>query len=72
MASGPFSAKDHVEITTLGLEIAVAEIAGAYGGYLLDNKFGTLPWCLIAGVFLGFLLGFYRIWQEAKKASKKK
>ena len=29
MAIGPFTKKDHVEITTLGLEFAVSEILGA-------------------------------------------
>lgn len=72
MKRSAFSAKDHVVTTTLGLEIAVAEILGGYGGYRLDTKWGTLPWCLIGGVFLGFCLGMYRIWQEVKKAQKNK
>ncbi|MBO4675055.1 MAG: AtpZ/AtpI family protein [Elusimicrobiaceae bacterium] len=72
MKRSAFSAKDHVETTTLGLEIAVAEVLCGYGGYLLDKKWGTLPWCLLVGAFLGFCLGMYRIWQEIKKAQKRK
>lgn len=72
MKKSAFSARDHVETTTLGMEIAVAEVLGGYGGYLLDKKWDTLPWCLIIGVFLGFALGMYRVWQEVKKAQKKK
>ena len=66
MAIGPFTKKDHVKITTLGLEFAVSEILGAYAGYWLDGKLGTSPWGLIAGVWAGFGLGFYQILRAAK------
>ena len=71
MALGPFSAKDHLEITSLGTEFALAEIIGAAVGYWLDNKFGTLPWCLVGGVLLGFALGLARIIQAARQAGTK-
>jgi len=71
MALGPFSAKDHLEITSLGTEFALAEIIGAAVGYWLDSKFGTLPWCLVGGVILGFVLGLARIVQAARQAGKK-
>ena len=71
MALGPFSAKDHLEITSLGTEFALAEIVGAAIGYWLDTKFGTLPWCLVGGVILGFALGLARIVQAARQAGKK-
>ena len=67
MKLGPFSAKEHLEITTLGMEFALAEIAGAGVGYWLDKKFYTTPWLLLAGVACGFIVGFYRIWQESKR-----
>ncbi|MBP5429516.1 MAG: AtpZ/AtpI family protein [Elusimicrobiaceae bacterium] len=67
MALGPFSAKDHLEITSLGTEFALLEIVGAAVGYWLDKKLGTLPWCVLGGVFLGFALGMFRIVQAAKQ-----
>ena len=70
MALGPFSAKDHLEIASLGTEFALTEIIGAAVGYWLDTKFGTLPWGTIGGVMLGFALGFVRILQAAKQANK--
>ena len=70
MPLGPFSAKDHLEITTLGTEFALAEIVGVAAGYWLDNKFGTLPWCLVGGAVLGFVLGMWRIVQAARQVSK--
>lgn len=70
MALGPFTAKDHAEITTLGTEFALSEVLGALGGWWIDKKLGTLPWCLIGGVFVGFIVGLYRIVQVARKQSK--
>ena len=70
MALGPFSAKDHLEITSLGTEFALAEIIGAAVGYWLDNKLGTLPWCFLAGVGIGFALGMWRIISATKLANK--
>ncbi len=72
MKKSAFSAKDHVATTTLVLEIAIAEVLGVYGGYLLDKKFDTLPWCVIVGMLVGFFVGMYRVWQEAQKIQNKK
>lgn len=70
MPLGPFSAKDHLEITSLGTEFALSEIIGALVGWQLDKKFGTLPWCLLGGVVLGFGFGLYRIISAARQANK--
>ena len=72
MSLGPFSGKDFSEITSLGMEFALSEILGAAAGYFLDKKYGTLPWCLLGGVLLGFCVGFYRIVSVAKIRSSKK
>lgn len=71
MPLGPFAAKDQLEIASLGTEFALTEIIGAAVGYWLDKKFGTLPWCLVGGVILGFALGLIRIVQVARQASRK-
>lgn len=70
MAPGPFSAKDHLEITSLGTEFALAEIVGGAVGYWLDTKMGTLPWFLLGGVLLGFALGIWRVISATKQANK--
>ncbi len=70
MAAGPFSKQDHVEITTLGLEFAVAVGLGTWAGYFVDGKLGTAPWMLVAGAFAGFALGFYTILRAAKNMSR--
>lgn len=72
MAFGPFSGKDAGDITSLGMEFALSEILGALGGYWLDKKYGTLPWCLLGGVLLGFCVGLYRIITAAKAQNFKR
>mgnify|MGYP003291932929 CR=1 FL=1 len=70
MALGPFSAKDHVVITTLGLEFAVAVGMGVAVGFWLDKKYSTFPWAMIAGVMCGFALGLYIIVKESHRLSQ--
>lgn len=70
MPIGPFSAKDHLEITSLGTEFALLVILGTAAGWWLDNKWGTLPWCLLGGVLIGFACGLARIICAAKAAPK--
>lgn len=67
MSLGPFSAKDHVAITTLGLEFAVAVAMGVGVGFWLDKKWGSTPWAMVAGVMLGFALGMYIIVKESRR-----
>lgn len=66
MALKDFSKQEHVIITTLGLEFATAEILGGGVGFLLDKKWGTSPWLLLAGVCVGFALGMYMVWRGAQ------
>lgn len=32
-----------------------------WGGYWLDGQFGTSPWCLVVGGFLGLISSFLHI-----------
>lgn len=68
MPQGPFSAKDQLEIASLGTELALLEIIGVAVGYWLDRKLGTLPWCMVGGVLVGFALGLAQIISAAKQA----
>ena len=72
MSSKPFGPQDQLQIASLGTEFALTEIIGAAAGYWLDKKLGTLPWCLLVGVVLGFALGLSRVIQAAKQAGTKK
>ena len=56
MPIGPFSAKDQIAISTLGLEFAVAVAMGTAAGWWADRRWGITPWGTIAGVCVGFAL----------------
>jgi len=43
--------------TTIGTELAITVLLGFYGGRALDNRLGTDPWFLVAGVLVGVALG---------------
>ncbi len=47
--------------TTIGTELAITTLLGFYGGRLLDDKFGTEPWFLVAGVLTGVAVGILGI-----------
>lgn len=43
---------------TLGLQFAFTIAALTGLGWWLDTRWGTTPWCLVAGAILGFAAGF--------------
>jgi len=43
----------------------------ALGGWWLDGKFGTEPWLVLCGVFLGFLFGAYELWKIIRWMNRK-
>lgn len=53
--------------TWLGAEFAAIFIGFVWGGYTLDQRLGTKPWLLLAGIGLGFGLALYRLIFVAKK-----
>ncbi|MBR3603784.1 MAG: AtpZ/AtpI family protein [Elusimicrobiaceae bacterium] len=67
MALGPFSKQDHVTITTLGLEFAVAVALGVGVGLWIDKKMSSAPCATIVGMLFGFALGIYIIVKEANR-----
>lgn len=70
MALGPFTPKDHVEITTLGLEFALAVALGTACGWWADKHFGALPWLTVSGVLAGFALGMYILIKSARNMAR--
>lgn len=59
-------------------ELFAAVIVGALIGYWLDVLFNSKPWCLLGGMILGSLGGFWNIYriiaseEEASSSSQKK
>ena len=56
------------EFAGLGLQFAVSIIAFFFVGQWLDGKFGTTPWLLIIGVFLGGGASFYSMYRKLSSA----
>ena len=55
----------------LGLQFALAIILFLFVGKWLDEKLGTSPWLLIAGVFLGATAGFFSIYRRLMADQRK-
>jgi ATP synthase protein I len=47
-----------VRYASAGLEFAAAIGIGLFAGQWLDKRFGTAPWLLMLGVFVGAAAGF--------------
>jgi len=47
----------------VGFILAVPIVAGAILGKMLDDRFGTSPWFLLALIFLGMVIGGYGVYR---------
>ena len=56
---------------TMGLHIVSAIIVGMAFGYFLDDYFGTKPYLLFAGFFLGVFAGFKMIFEDFRKLQRR-
>ncbi len=56
----------------LGFQLVAAILVGVFGGQWLDKKFGTDPWLMMLGLFLGVGAGFYNLFRVVVWKSKKK
>ena len=48
----------------IGLQFAASIVLFLYAGQWLDRRFGTAPWFLVIGVFLGAGAGFYSMYRR--------
>jgi F0F1-type ATP synthase assembly protein I len=55
----------------LGLQFVIAILLFLYAGMWLDKQFGTAPWLLLAGAFIGAAAGFYSLWRAMAEENKK-
>jgi len=54
-----------IRYSGVGLELAGATAALALVGYWVDGKFGTSPWGILIGVFIGIVGGLYNMVRES-------
>lgn len=48
--------QDPAQLAGIGLQFALVLVAFLFAGKWLDDRLGTEPWLLMAGVFVGFAL----------------
>ena len=53
-----------------GLEMAVGIALGIWAGSWFDRRYGSAPWGLLIGVFLGLAGGMYLLIKDGLKANK--
>ena len=55
-----------------GLTLFASVLVMLFLGWLADRLFGTAPWLLVAGIFLGAVLGFYLFFRTTSQIINKK
>jgi F0F1-type ATP synthase assembly protein I len=48
----------------LGFELVAPLLVGLFGGQWLDRRFGTAPWLLLTGVFVGAAAGVLNMYRR--------
>jgi ATP synthase protein I len=62
--------KVYMKTSAVGLEVCISVVLGLGGGYLVDSKWGTGPWGIIAGVVLGSLAAVRALFRFSKQYLK--
>jgi F0F1-type ATP synthase assembly protein I len=52
------------EVLGVGLQFALSIVLFLFVGRWLDEKLGTAPWLLLAGVMVGAAAGFYSLYRQ--------
>jgi len=61
------AARSAVVVASLGIELALSIMAGAWIGHWLDGQFETGPWLTVLFLGLGVAAGFRGLWRTARK-----
>lgn len=51
------------DVGTLGIQLVLSVFLGAGAGYWLDERFGTSPWLMVAGIVAGAVAGMYNAYR---------
>lgn len=56
--------QDPAQLAGIGIQFAVVLVAFLFAGKWLDDRLGTEPWLLMAGVFVGFGLSVFWMYRR--------
>lgn len=56
--------QDPAQLAGIGIQFAVVLVAFLFLGKWLDDRLGTEPWLLMAGVFVGFGLSVFWMYRR--------
>ena len=56
--------QDPAQLAGIGIQFAIVLVAFLLAGNWLDERLGTEPWLLLAGVFLGFGLSVFWMYRR--------
>jgi F0F1-type ATP synthase assembly protein I len=56
---------------TAGVEFAVAILLFLFAGQVLDRRFGTSPWLVMIGAFVGAAAGWYALYRTLTRHRKR-
>ncbi len=55
----------------LGIEFAASILLCLFAGQWLDGKLGTSPFLMLAGLFLGMIVGFLNLYRTAMRLQER-
>jgi F0F1-type ATP synthase assembly protein I len=64
--------QDPAQLAGIGLQFGIVLVAFLFAGKWLDDRLGTEPWLLLAGVFLGFGLSVFWMYRRLMLGDKEK
>jgi F0F1-type ATP synthase assembly protein I len=56
--------QDPTQLAGIGIQFGIVLVAFLFAGKWLDDRLGTEPWLLMAGVFVGFGLSTYWMYRR--------
>ena len=64
------TASDMSQAMRMSIDLVAGVVVGTGFGYLVDRWLGTMPWCMITGVFIGMAAGVRNMLRSAKIIDK--
>jgi F0F1-type ATP synthase assembly protein I len=64
--------QDPAQLAGIGLQFGIVLVAFLFAGKWLDDRLGTEPWLMMAGVFVGFALSVLWMYRRLMAGDREK